>query len=208
MMNGQQQAHPNGGMPPPSSQSPPLPNLQSLSISPYGGTSPVNDYRYNGVFGPPVPAAGTQGWNNPNKRGSRSGLPPVSRLLVITLGHLRLVTQPARTDCARRIGTTLLRVSRPILTLTPSGETPLRPRHCRLLHLRPRHQRQDRPIRTRCMRSTPTTATTLRWVSPRHRLRSSATESTHPAHHPTWAVSSGTIREEGSRLMATSQWEE
>lgn len=82
-MNGSQQQASNMPMPPPSSQSPPLPNMQSLSISPYGN-APVNDYRYNGVFGPPVPNAGSQGWNNPNKRGSRTGLPPVSPSLALT----------------------------------------------------------------------------------------------------------------------------
>ncbi|KAK1920540.1 hypothetical protein DB88DRAFT_503651 [Papiliotrema laurentii] len=59
---------------PASSASPPLPNLHSLSISPYPGGS-TGDYRYNGVFGPPVPGH-NPGWSSPtNKRGSRSGLP-------------------------------------------------------------------------------------------------------------------------------------
>ncbi|KAK4689599.1 hypothetical protein P7C73_g516, partial [Tremellales sp. Uapishka_1] len=52
--------------------SPPLPNLHTLSISPY--PSQPNDYRYNGVFAPP-PSQPTQGWASPNKRGSRSGIP-------------------------------------------------------------------------------------------------------------------------------------
>ncbi|ORX34829.1 hypothetical protein BD324DRAFT_653085 [Kockovaella imperatae] len=72
------------------SQSPPLPNLHTLSISPYPSaqSAGVHDYRYNGVFGPPgqgmMPTSagssggggggGGGGWS-PNKRGSRSGLP-------------------------------------------------------------------------------------------------------------------------------------
>ncbi|RSH82813.1 hypothetical protein EHS25_005803 [Saitozyma podzolica] len=54
--------------------SPPLPNLHALSISPYPAQNQDYAHRYNGVFGPPVHAAPTQGWGSP-KRGSRGGLP-------------------------------------------------------------------------------------------------------------------------------------
>ncbi|WVQ80959.1 hypothetical protein IAT38_003066 [Cryptococcus sp. DSM 104549] len=60
--------------------SPPLPNLHSLSISPPPGSYPNNNYRYNGVFGPPVgmgapQPTGSPDWSSGNKRSSRSGLP-------------------------------------------------------------------------------------------------------------------------------------
>ncbi|ORY29307.1 hypothetical protein BCR39DRAFT_559113 [Naematelia encephala] len=57
-----------------SASSPPLPNFHALSISP-APYPQQHDYRYTGVFGPPVPGAPTQGWASPGKRGSRSGIP-------------------------------------------------------------------------------------------------------------------------------------
>ncbi|ODN76257.1 hypothetical protein L202_06186 [Cryptococcus amylolentus CBS 6039] len=63
--------------------SPPLPNLHALSIdTPHGpggyNHPPQNNYRYNGVFGPPAgmpQPAGSPDWSSGGKRSSRSGLP-------------------------------------------------------------------------------------------------------------------------------------
>lgn len=68
--------------------SPPLLNLQSLSISPstagYQNPNTNNNYRYNTMFGAPAgmaaapqPAASPD-WSSGDKRSSRSGLPNVS----------------------------------------------------------------------------------------------------------------------------------
>ncbi|WWC58173.1 uncharacterized protein I303_100709 [Kwoniella dejecticola CBS 10117] len=62
--------------------SPPLPNLHSLSISPPPGSYPApiqtnnNQYRYNGVFGPPSQGSTiSPDWATSPKRASRSGIP-------------------------------------------------------------------------------------------------------------------------------------
>ncbi|WVQ93607.1 hypothetical protein IAU59_000682 [Kwoniella sp. CBS 9459] len=63
--------------------SPPLPNLHSLSISPQPGAYPspiqtgvTNNYRYNGVFGPPSQnTTVSPDWATSPKRSSRSGIP-------------------------------------------------------------------------------------------------------------------------------------
>ncbi|WWC66794.1 uncharacterized protein I206_100700 [Kwoniella pini CBS 10737] len=58
--------------------SPPLPNLHSLSISPPPGSYPTNNnqYRYNGVFGPPSQGSTVSpDWATSPKRTSRSGIP-------------------------------------------------------------------------------------------------------------------------------------
>ncbi|WRT63791.1 uncharacterized protein IL334_000716 [Kwoniella shivajii] len=59
--------------------SPPLPNLHSLSISPPPGAYPPpnsNNYRYNGVFGPPSQGSTVSpDWATSPKRSSRSGIP-------------------------------------------------------------------------------------------------------------------------------------
>ncbi|WWC99192.1 hypothetical protein V866_006087 [Kwoniella sp. B9012] len=58
--------------------SPPLPNLHSLSISPPPAsyTAANNNYRYNGVFGPPSQGSTVSpDWGTSPKRSSRSGIP-------------------------------------------------------------------------------------------------------------------------------------
>ena len=94
--------------------SPPLRSLQTLSISPYPG-----DYRYNGVFGPPVPGqVPTQGWGSPTKRGSRSGIPTVSA--VDRSIDLLSCTDSRRTGTIRHLETrpfhTLLRLNPTVAT--------------------------------------------------------------------------------------------
>ena len=146
--------------PRPDTQSPDLPPLHNLSISPvpYGGPTsgtPGQDYRYSGVFGPPGPQGVATGWGSPGagKRGSRSGLPQVRRDSLHVAHHKSRLTS--------RIGTR--REIRPLhIPLTLFDETttllqhshhPLRPTRVPQMALRilspTLNTAHTNPIRTR-----------------------------------------------------------
>jgi hypothetical protein len=173
-MNGHQHQHQNQNQNPnpphpssqhsmsPPSQSPPLPNLHQLSISPYNA-GPPNDYRYNGVFGPPGPGngGGNQGWTNNSKRSSRSGLPSVSICAVC-----------GWTGLTFRTGTSRHRENRPTPILMHSVETHLHHLPYHLHHQQHPHPQQAHQIHTAASTHILTTRLTHPWPSLPLHLRS------------------------------------
>ena len=146
---------------------PPLPALHNLSISPYPPSAGNGqDYRYNGVFGPPTGAMPASGWGSPGKRGSRSGLPAVS-----TRGR---ASSPVLTDSCRA-GMITRRREIPPTRHTSTAETlllPLPSPHHHPPRPAPPPRRPSRTPRTPnpCLNNTPSTHPLHPWPSLRLHL--------------------------------------